>query len=97
MGRANLTILKHMACHVTKHSPSGWKENMLSLLTSLGKGYCCILLPQIRPDGKILLSQIAFLRTHNRDCKCVDGVTSYLIAPTPFHQFGIYLAKINMK
>ena len=46
--------------NVTKHSPDSWKENMLSLLTGLGKGYCCILLPQIRPEGKVLSSQIAF-------------------------------------
>ena len=33
---------------------------MFSLLTGLGKGYCYILLPQIRPEGKVLSSQIAF-------------------------------------
>ena len=46
--------------NVTKHSPHSRKENMLSLLTGLGKGCFCILLPQIRLEGKVLLSQIAF-------------------------------------
>ena len=60
MGGAKLIIAKHVACHVTKHSPDSRKENMLSLLTGQGKGYCCILLSQIRPEAKVLLSQIAF-------------------------------------
>ena len=60
MGGAKLIIAKHVACQVTKHSPDSRKENTLSLLTGLGKGYCCTLLPQIRPDGKVLSSQIAF-------------------------------------
>ena len=59
MGGAIITA-KHVACHVAKHSPESQKENMLSLINGLGKGYCCILLPQIRPDGKVLSSQIAF-------------------------------------
>ena len=33
---------------------------MVSLLTGLGKGYCCILLSQIRPKSKVLSSQISF-------------------------------------
>ena len=45
---------------VTKHSPDIRKENMLSQLIGLGKGYCRILLPQIRPEGKVVSSQIAF-------------------------------------
>ena len=65
-----------MACHVNKHSPESQKESMLSLLAGLEKGYCRILLPQIRSEGKVLLSQIAFLHTHDEDCKCVGGVTS---------------------
>ena len=36
-----------------KNSPDSRKENMVSLLTGLGKGYCCILLSQIRPEGKV--------------------------------------------
>ena len=60
VGGAKLIIGKQVACHLTNHSPDSRKENMLSLLTGLGKGYCCILLPQIRPEGKVLLSQIAF-------------------------------------
>ena len=60
MGGAKSIIAKHVACLVTKHSPDSRKENMLSLLTGLEKGYCCTLLPQIRPEGKVLSSQIAF-------------------------------------
>ena len=60
MGRAKLIIAKHVTCHVTKHSLDSWKESMLSLLTGLGKEYCCILLPQIIPEGKVFSSQIAF-------------------------------------
>ena len=60
VGRAKSIIVKHVACHVTKHSSDSQKENMLPLLTGLGKGYCCILLPQIRPEGKVLSSQTAF-------------------------------------
>ena len=60
MGGAKLIIAKHVACHVTNHSPDSRKENILSLLTGLGKGYCCVLLPQIKPEGKVLSSQIAF-------------------------------------
>ena len=63
MGGAKLIIAKHLACHVNKHSPNSWKENMLSLLTGLGKGYCCILLSQISPEGKVLLSEIDFAHT----------------------------------
>ena len=55
MGGAKLIIAKHVACHVTNHSPDSWKENMLSLLTGLVK-----VLPQIRPKGKVLVSQIVF-------------------------------------
>ena len=46
MGGAKLIIAKHVACHVAKHSPDSRKGSMLSLLTGLGKGYCCILLKQ---------------------------------------------------
>ena len=60
MGGAKLIITKQVACHVNKHSPDGRKVNMLSLLTGLGKGYYCLLLQQIRPEGKVLSSQIAF-------------------------------------
>ena len=60
MGRTKLVMAKHVACHVSKHSLNSWKENMLSLLTDLGKGYCCKLLSKIRPEGKVLLSQTAF-------------------------------------
>ena len=60
MGGAKLIIAKHVACHVTKHSPNSRKENMLYLLTSVRKGYCCILLLQIRPEGKKFSSQISF-------------------------------------
>ena len=60
MGGAKSIIAKHVTCHVTKHSPNSRKENMLSLLTGLGKEYCCILLPQIIPEGKVLSSKIAF-------------------------------------
>ena len=28
---------KQVACHITNYSPDSWKENMLSLLTGLGK------------------------------------------------------------
>ena len=59
MGGAKLIIAKHVACPVTKHSPDNRKENMLSLLTGLGKGYCCILLLQVRPERKGLSSEIA--------------------------------------
>ena len=41
--------------NVTKHSPDSQKENMLLLLTGLGKGFCCILLPQKRPEDKVRL------------------------------------------
>ena len=60
MGRTKLIIAKHMACHVTEPSPDSRKENLLSLLTGLGKDYRCILLPQIRPESKVLSSEIAF-------------------------------------
>ena len=59
-----------MVCHVTKHSPDSRKENMLSLLTGLGKGYCCILLSQIRPTSKVLSSQIAFCAHTTRIAMC---------------------------
>ena len=60
MGGAKLMIAKHVACHVAEYNSESRKENMLSLLIDQGKGYCCILLPQIRPEGKVLSSQIAF-------------------------------------
>ena len=60
MGRDKSIIAKHVACHVTKHSADSPKENMLSLLTGQGTEYCCMLLSQIRPEGKILSSQIVF-------------------------------------
>ena len=60
MGGAKLIIAKYVACHVNKHSPDSLKESMLSLLTGLAMGYCCILLPQIKPEGKVLSSQIEF-------------------------------------
>ena len=60
MGGAKLIVAEHVACHVNKHSPNSWKANMFSLLTSLKKGHCCILLSQMRPEGKVLSSQIAF-------------------------------------
>ena len=60
MGGAKLIIAKHVACHVTNHSPDSRKENMLSLLAGLGKGYCRILLPQTRPEGKVLSSHFAY-------------------------------------
>ena len=31
MAGAKLMIAKHLTCHVHKHSPDGWKENMFSL------------------------------------------------------------------
>ena len=49
MGGAKLMIAKRVAWHVNKHRPDSWKEKTLSLLTDQGMGYCCILLPQIRP------------------------------------------------
>ena len=60
VGGAKSIIAKHVARHITKHSPDSRKENMLSLLTGQGNGYCCILLLQVRPEGKVLSSQIAF-------------------------------------
>ena len=60
VGGAKLIIGKQVACHLTNHSPDSRKENMLSLLTGLGKGYCYMLLPQIGPEGKVLSFQIAF-------------------------------------
>ena len=60
MGGAKLIIAKHVACLVNEHSPDSRKENRLSLLTGRGKEYCRILLPQVRPDSKILSSKIAF-------------------------------------
>ena len=62
MGRAN-KIAKHVACHVNKHSPDSRKENMLSPLTGLGMGYCCILLPQVRPEGQVLRLKLRFAHT----------------------------------
>ena len=64
-GQGSVNNSKAHGTHVNKHSPDSPKENMLSLLTGLGKGYCCILLPQIRPEGKVLSSQITF-GTHMR-------------------------------
>ena len=58
-----LIIAKHMVCHVNKHSPDSRKENTLSLLTGLGMRYCCILLPQIRPQGKVLCLKLRFAHT----------------------------------
>ena len=72
---ARLIIAKHVACHVNKHSPDSRKENMLSLLTGLGMGFCCILLPQVRLEGKVLSPQIALCAHTTENCKCVDGVT----------------------
>ena len=69
--RLKLIIAKHEAYHITKLSPDSRKENMLSLLTGLGKGYCCILLPQ--PEGKVISSQIAFC-VHKMGIS--NGVTS---------------------
>ena len=69
-----LIIAKHMVCHVNKHSPDSRKENTLSLLTGLGMRYCCILLPQIRPQGKVLSFQIAFC-AHTTKIANVGGVT----------------------
>ena len=37
------------------------------------------------------------LRAHDKDCKCVGGVTSKLVALPPFHQIKVYLAKISLK
>ena len=68
-GGAKLIIAKHLACHANKHSPDSWKENVISLLTGLAKAYCCMLLSQIRPEGKILLSQIAFCAHTTRIAK----------------------------
>ena len=64
MGRAKLIIAKHVACHVTKHNPDSREENMLSLLTGLGKGYCCKLLPQIRPELKVKFFRLKLLFAH---------------------------------
>ena len=69
MGGAKLIIAKHVTCYVLKHSPDSRKENMLSLLTGLGKGYFCILLSQIRPEGKVLSSQIARTRRGLQMCR----------------------------
>ena len=63
-GRGQLIIAKQVAFRVTNHSPDSRKENMLSLLTGLGKGYCCIVLSQIRPEGKVLSSQIIAFSAH---------------------------------
>ena len=60
MGGAKLMIAEHVAYHVNKHSPDSRKENKISLATGLGMGYCCVLLSQIGPEGKVLSSQIAF-------------------------------------
>ena len=70
MGGAKLIIARHVACHVTKHGPDSRKENILSPLTGLGKGYCCILLSWIRPEGKVLSSQIAFCAHTTRISMC---------------------------
>ena len=72
MGGAKLITANQVACHVANLSPDSRKEIMLSLLTGLGKTYCCILLPQIKPEGKVLSS----LRTHDEEGKFVGGTTS---------------------
>ena len=74
MGGAKLKILKHVACHVSKHSADSRRENTLLLLTGLGKGYCSILLPQIRPEGKVLSSQIEFCGHTTRMCRWRDVI-----------------------
>ena len=96
MGGAKLIIAKHVACHVTEHSPDSRKENMLSLLTDLGKGYCCLLLPQIRPEGKVLSSQIAFCAhtTRLQMCRRRDVIAG---SSAPISPIRIYSAKINTK
>ena len=59
MGGAKVIIAKHMAWHVNKQSWELERKHAFTT-TGLGKAYCCILLPQIRPEGKVLSSQIAF-------------------------------------
>ena len=61
----NAALGEAQLINVTKHRPYSRKENLLSLFTGLGKGYCCRLLPQIWPGGKVLSSQIAFC-AHSR-------------------------------
>ena len=78
MGGAKLIIAKHVACHVTINSPDSRKENVLSLITGLGKEYCCILLPQIRPDVEVFSSQTAFCENTRRGlqiCRWRDVIT----------------------
>ena len=69
MGRAKVIIAQHVACHVIKHSPDSRKENTLSQLTGVGKGYCYILLPQLKPEGNVLSFQIAFCAHTTRIAK----------------------------
>ena len=68
------------------------------LLTGLGKGYCCILLQQIRPEGKFLSSHIVLCAHTTRIANIFlwRDVIAGSSAP-PFHRFKIYLAKINTK
>ena len=68
MGGAKLMTEKHVACHVNKHRPDSRKENMLLLLTELGMGYCCILLPQITPE--------AYTRRGLQMCRWCDIIAS---------------------
>ena len=87
MGRAKSIIAKHVACHVTKHNPDSREENMLSLLTGLGKGYCCKLLPQIRPELKVRFFRLKLHFAHTcqglQRCQWCDiiGCSSASISP----------------
>ena len=56
MGGAKLLIAKHWHVMYINTVPVVGKKTCFHE----GKGYCCILLPQIRPEGKVLSSQIAF-------------------------------------
>ena len=73
MGGAKLIIAKHVACQLTKHSPDSRKENTLSQLTGVGKGYCYILLPQLKPEGNVLSFQIAY-------CAHTTGIANLSVA-----------------
>ena len=75
MGGAELIIAKHVACHVNKHSPDSRKENMFLLLTGLGMGYCCILLPQIKPESFFRLKlRFTHIRRGLQMCQCRDVI-----------------------